>query len=378
MRYLYRNHKNREVTAHSYSASQEWSCPRRYQLKRVLGWSSRDERSSLEFGSCLEAGLQTFHRMEFFPGSGQAEFQKLWEHWRLQPLVYTASDRDWETLLRVGTELLALYEATYQNYPVANAVFQTNYKKELFPGTEYAGLEFTAFADLISEVEYDHPALPPLGYIPENGTRKVLIDIKSSAKDYFSDPRLAKLDGQLRDYAWVSAIETVAFMVFRKNGSKLGSGETITLLTDCGENKAGSEHITLDIGDEYVIITSNDQYEKYKTEAAKETGKGSREKKEEILTKYALTGTRVAKNHVTKQKIQFLAAVIPEGDQREAGELVGQQAIEIADAYQTNNFPKIPGVRWPNDICSSCDCLGHCIGDEKLVKQRLIQIGGAF
>jgi len=373
---LYINSKGKAVNTHSYSSGLTWKCPRRYKHLKIDGYSSRDDRSSLEFGKAIESAMQHFSQNGREPGTAVLNFKQIWQHYQLDSsLVYTAADKDWENLYRVGSELMALYELTIHKLPIKNEIFQTNYKKELFPDTEYAGLQWQSYLDVISEVPWDHPLLPPLAEIPENEMRKLIIDIKTSANAYSeSNHRIYQLDGQLRQYAWGTGIADVAFLVLVKNGTKIGPGDRVTSLID------GNEYFVLSVLDSGVILVKDDKvYDEYREKDKDIKGKGSQAAKEDLLAKYALTfGYKVAPEQVTKQRIQFLAVTIPQEDQEEAGEQVGKEAVEIAQAFQNNWFPKCPGVRFPNQVCNQCECLGLCLGDEKLVKQRLIQIGGDF
>lgn len=382
MKILYLNPKNRPVTAHSYSAGQLWACPAKYKIHKILGYDSREERSQLIYGQVVEAAMIWHHNTDFIPGSGVSEFIKLWAHYELDgSVVYSKSDGSWADLNRTGQEMLALYEVLRPSLPMDNAVFQLNYKKELFPDTEYAGLEFTSFLDAITEVRYDHPLLPKPKTIPENGLRKVVVDIKTGAKAYeCTDSRIYTLDPQLRSYAWVSGISTVAFLVLVKSRSKISAGDKVSLLKSTGDLEAGKEYIVVDnSGDVSVLCKYESTYEAFQASQEEISGKGSQGLKKDNLTKFILEhGTRVPKDLVTKQKIQFLAAEIGPEDQYEAGEQIGETAIAISEAYERNFYPKKPGVRFPSTPCLGCDCYGECVGDPKISKERLIQISGAF
>lgn len=379
---LYRNNKGKEITAHSYSAGLLWSCARKYKHLKLDGWASREDRVQLTFGTVVEAALVFWENNNREKDLGWQEFQRLWSHYEHDTsILYSAKTGGWEDCLKVGTELLKLYEVTAPSLPIGeNPQFQVNYRKELFPDTEYAGLEWQGFIDVLTEVEYDHPLLPPLDYIPENGKRKLVIDIKTSANPYFEDARLIKLDGQLRQYAWASEIETQAFLVLVKNKSGISAGETVRTLRDFPILPAGSEVFVLTSNENNVIIVKDKTlYEKYVTERDEIKGTGSKAKKDELLTDYVLKhGITIPLEYVTKQKIQFLAAIIPKEDQLEAGALVGREAIEISEAFQNDFFPKKPGVRFPNQTCISCDALGLCLNDKDLIRQRLIKIDGTF
>ena len=375
---LYHNAQNYPVYAHSHSGGLDFRCPKKYFYKRVQGWQPRDERAALQFGKCVESALQYFHQKNFEPGSGVDEFKMLW--WKFkddESITYTEKTGDWEDHFRMGVELLALYEIERPKLPIDNVKFQQTIKTELFPETEYAGLLYTTILDMISEVSPDHPGYALLPQVEgEAVPRKLIIDIKTSAASYYTDPRLSALDDQLRDYAWATGINTAAFLVLVKNHSSVGTGDWVTVLKG---DSAGKKYIVLDSNDERLLVFPNkDLYEEYNGREKAIKGKGSKEAKEALLAEYFYKAKRFTRDEVTKQRIQFLPAVISQENMDEARYEAGREAIEIADCSEKNYFPKKPGVRFPNNVCQNCECLGLCIGDPELVKEKLIQIDGDF
>jgi hypothetical protein len=73
-----------------------------------------------------------------------------------------------------------------------------------------------------------------------------------------------------------------------------------------------------------------------------------------------------------------LPAIISDQARSDAEQLLKREAIEISACNLAGNFPQNPGVRFPHAVCSSCACLGLCLGDDALIKERLIQIDGVF
>lgn len=375
---LYTNAQNYPIYAHSHSGGGDWKCPKKYYWKRIQGWQPRDERAALQFGKCIESAIQFFHQKNFEPGSGIDEFKVLWwRHKEDSEITYTEKTGNWEDHFRMGVEMLALYELERPKLPVDNVQFSVTIKTELFPETEYAGLKYTTILDMISEVNPDHPGYALLPSIEGCvGPRKLIIDIKTSAASYYTDPRLSALDDQLRDYAWASGIETVAFMVLVKNHSSVGVGDWVTILRG---DDAGKKYIVLDVSDERLLVFPNKPlYEEYISRRDAIKGKGSKEAKDALLVEYFYKAKRFVRSDVTKQRIQFLPAVISQEDMAEAREQAGREAVEISDCSERKYFPKKPGVRFPNNVCTTCECLGLCIGDQTLVKEKLIQIDGSF
>ena len=376
-RVLYTNAQGFPVFNHSHSGGRDFSCPKKYYWKRIQGWQPRDERAALQFGKCVEAAIQYYHIQGLVPGSGVDEFKKLWWHFKDDDSVtYTEKTGDWEDHYRMGAEMLALYEIEQPKLPIDNIQFSVDLRTQLLPDTEYEALKYTTILDMICEVDPSHLGYALLPVTQEQGPRKLIIDIKTSASSYYTDPRLSALDDQLRDYAWATGIETVAFLVLVKNHSSVGVGDWVTILRG---DDAGKKYIVLDTNDERLLVFPNKPlYEEYLGRRETIKGKGSTEKKEALLAEYFYKAKRFKREDVTKQRIQFLAAVISEEDMLEAKNTAIMEAVEISDCSERGMFPKNPGVRFPHNPCISCECLGLCIGDKDLVKEKLIQINGDF
>ena len=374
-RILYTNASGFPVKSHSYSGGLDFKCPKKYFYKRVQGWQSKEERPALEFGKVIESAIQYYHNTGCAEGSGVDEFKKLWWGFRDSDIAFTEKTGDWAQHYQMGKELLALYEQELPNLPIHNIKFQVNVKTDLFPGTEYEGLKYTTVLDMVSEVPEGHlgyTLLPPNG---KSGNRKLIIDIKTSAASYYVDPRLSALDGQLRDYAWSTGIETVAFLVLVKNFTDITVGDWVTVLRG---PKAGKKYQAFDITTERVLVLSKQDYDEYMSRKKGIKGKGAKEAIEILLTEYFYKGHSFSREDLTKQKIQFLPAVISSEDMAEAREVACREAMEISDCGLRNYYPKYPGVRFPSNQCLSCECLGLCVGDQDMIKEKLVQIGGAF
>lgn len=374
-RYLYKSTSGKLIYNHSHSGGQDFSCPKRYYWKRVEGYQPREESCALEFGNAIESAIQYYHLNGRQPHTGVDEFSLIWfKQQENQELTYTEKSGNWEDHMRMGKQLMRLYETVLPTLPIENEQFHITFKKNLFENvnTEYSGIGFTAVVDLLSEVDWDHPLLPKL---PTPGKRKIVVDIKTSSKEYYQDSRLSALDDQLRDYAWATGIPTVAFLVFVKNHSSVGTGDWVTPMV--GE-KAGKYYQVLDIDASRAIIVPGALYSEFQTRKDKIKGKGKKEAVDVLLTEYVYRGYRYSVEDITKQKIQFLPAVVSQEDMYEGEQIAKMEAMEISDCSAANFYPKKPSVRWPGAQCLSCPCLGLCIGDEKLTKEKLIKIDGTF
>lgn len=360
--FLYTDPNGRQVTRHSYSAGADFrKCARFYLLKRVRGWREKEKRASLEFGKQVESAIQFFHANKTAPGSGVAEFKRLWLKFeKMTDLVYTEKEGDWADLYKMGSELLALYELKWPTFGYRDPVFQLNYRKPMFSGTELDGIEQNAYVDMRAEFLRSCSEEPH--YIP------IVIDIKTSAASLPEDENMLVLDPQLREYAWITGIPNVAFLNLIKTRPGLKKGDEVTVLVgDDPEFPPGSSAIVLRGGDEDAVILLPSDYENFEKESAGLKGGALEKKKNE----FASRGPTVPTSSLTKQRIQFLTARIPDEDILEVGQEIGQQIAEIV-AAKSGTYPKSPGIRFPDNKCTFCIMRGICTKNNALRDELLL------
>src|SRR5208337_2896338 len=271
MAILYRNSDGKDVTHTSYSSRASFKrCPREFQLTRIHGWWSKENRAAPLFGKCIEAGLQAFEENDRAPGFGVKVFRKHWEDVKLMPefptLLYTATEVSWEQLLKSGIDMMLLYEVRVPRLPIVKPLFQQKLRKTIFPGSNLAMLENVAILDILSFPRWDHPMLSKLeiladgtivgaedggnykplegGGVQADGVRPLIIDVKTAGKDFPSE--LIALDPQLAEYAWQTRIPDIGFLTFVKSGHGFKRGSRITTLRACGALWAGWEGYVLE------------------------------------------------------------------------------------------------------------------------------------
>lgn len=377
--YLYKKSDGTPVASNSYSAGAMFSdCPTKYDYNKRQGWREKDRKAATQFGVEFESALQSYH--EYYDiDLTLREWFHLWGAQKGVELVYKDSE-SWEDMYQQGLELLRLYAVLLPSLPIDNPQFQLNYRKELFPGTEYAGIEDNGYVDMVVEVPPDHKLLPPPLSTDIGGfdadLRKVLIDIKTSGKRYPMDSRLLQLDAQLRRYSWQSGIETVAFLVFVRHSRKLDRGDVVTLLEDTGNEgwDFGAKVVIFDGSEdgEHVNLMAAETFAAYKAEAKDVRGNALKA----IKARYLEETFEVRRKTVTNQEIQFLAANISEKQRFQAGEQAGREALSIYEADRADYFPQHPGIRFPSNHCIWCSYLGLCLDDQDMVAEKLVNISG--
>lgn len=411
---LYINQKGMPVTHSSYSSRQTFKhCPRQFQLERIEGWSDRSNRAALVFGKCVEAAVQYYEGNDRAEGVGIAKFAELWEQVKLLPdfkeLQYTESEESWEQLLASGKAMLRLYAIRAPFLPISThpkALWQQVLRKKLFPGTVYDKLENKAVLDILSFPKWNHPLLPKLPhtvgceYQPKGAEteqidctcdvgkaphRALVIDMKTSGEDLNTE--LVALDPQLGEYAWQGRIPDVAFLWFVKKSPEFKKGSRVTLLQDVGEYHAGFELLVLFKWEEKrdkkapaietVVLGTQKQMDEY-TAGAKdsegETLSGNALKAFKLGFKVTPGVVECSAGAFTKQRLQFAAVRLSQSDMDEIGRDVAQATVEMVRAHQEGYYPKLAGVRFPNQKCNFCPmrwiCLGNSEKRDELLSKR--------
>lgn len=421
---LYQNAKGKLVTHGSYSARESFRyCPRKFFLERTEGWKQIEERASALFGKCTEAALQWFEENSRTPGTGVERFTLLWqrvtEAENFSRLTFTDCEGDWGGLMRAGKEMQRLYEIRAPRLPISvnpKPRFQVPLRKKIFPGTELDILENTAYLDILSFPQWDHPLLPRADNPEGLAVRPLIIDCKTSGVNL--DWELISLDPQLAEYAWQARVSDVAFLWFVKNSHTLERRNRVTLLESVDGISAGTE----------LFVLGYDRPEKPKKEKKKKSDAPTTDVVEalaEVVEEMALDALAVpvsneiirvylgdrkaqdayyvhvkglspnsalykaaaktffqarfvvscAPNQITKQRLQFVAARLDETFINETGRGVGQDTVEMIRAYKEGFYPRTGGIRFPNQKCNFCAMRGICGNNPDLRDKLLTRTG---
>jgi hypothetical protein len=329
------------------------------------GWKEREQRASQQFGIALEESIQVYHQLDL--AEALDNFRRLWEAQRIADLKYTATEGSWENLAKSGEEMLRLYDLRLPLFPIdiSNVKFQLKYYKELFPGTEMAGIEFVAYVDMVTK------SRATLG-------DAMIVDIKTSVGSLDMTPGILALDQQLRTYAWVTGISDVAFLWFQKCGRSFEKGSQVSILEnidDAGRTFRAGESAVVAVAEEnegvplllYLLkneaaIDLMNQAQGYKNGKLEQT-KDAKARKIEFLVNNSV---RTDARNVTKQRIQFVNAHIGLNEQLDAARQIGQDVAQIVYSNQENFWPLRGGIRFPNDKCVRCQMRGICLQNNEI------------
>lgn len=390
----YDKKKNLDVTSASYSARSTFKfCKRKFQLTRVEGWSGNRIGAAPNFGRAIESAVQ-FHIQNNFKG-GVEKFIDVWANKMpktkdFDKWAYSKVEVDFQALLADGIEMLKLFAIRAPNLPIYDAqinkkpVFQLPLRKEIFPKTELAGLENTAYLDMVSYVHPFHPMLTPLEQgIIAPAFRTLITDIKTAGKAL--RPELVVVDPQLVEYAWQFGSPDVAFLWFVKQSRSFDSGSRVTLLEPVGKWYPGFELVVIQVEKDPVTKALTgvwlgeqaelDTYDKLTCDEHGDRLTGNALK--EAKTRFYMSSDSVLTlpANVTKQRLQFASARLSPEDVRDAGKLVGQVTVEMVMAHEQNFYPKEGGTRFPEEKCNLCDMRFICIGDSKGRDENLTRFG---
>ena len=75
----------------------------------------------------------------------------------------------------------------------------------------------------------------------------------------------------------------------------------------------------------------------------------------------------------SQPEIQYLRTTISEQQRQQYAQLVEQTIGQI----EASQFPSHSGIRFPQNGCLSCSCLGLCLGNQGLVEAKLVRRPGA-
>jgi hypothetical protein len=341
MAFLYITSKGIAWRKHSYSAGNTYDqSPLKYYLQKIQGWREKDNKARFLFGHALEEAIQWHHDHD---GIGAVEdFKHRWAQHKDSNLVYTATEKDWETLNLDGQEMIKLYIIRQPELPIplgGCSVFQREIAKEVFPGDpNYGEIEDAGKLDIIAYVQPDHPMLEPIIWNPEWGAyRPLIVDIKTSGIDFPEQPGIAAFDKQLRRYSWLSGIRDVALLGFKKTGRSLRKGSLVTLLGDAYKGgivnirepffKAGSEAIIAKTENDLSWIVLN----------------------ESLIDNYKEFGIPVPNEILTRQRLQFISGRVTDQSANEAGEIAARQIVQIVNSWKNKSWINNFGIRYPQD-----------------------------
>ncbi len=377
MAFLYINSKGTPWKKHSYSAGNVFDqCPKKYYLQKILGWREKDTKARFQFGKALETAIQHHHEH-----NGEGAINRFMTEWSQysgnKELQYTRVERDWQTLLKTGMDMMKLYIIRQPSLPIpmgGQVVFQREYSKEVFPNDpNYGEIEDAGKLDILAYVDPQHPLLPKLDWRPEYGPfRPLIIDIKTAGQDFPEAYGIAAYDTQLRRYSWQSGFRDVALLWFVKKGHSLQKGSSVTLLEDAGAFKAGQEAVVAQVEEDEVLLVANDFLveEMERAQGKKPDGKTDQTKaaKERRNVWLNIFGVRVPSELVTKQRLQFNAGYVTIESANEAGQIAARQIVNIVNAWKSNQYPNTFGIRYPHDDRSDPYFRAFVLGDEEFKK----------
>lgn len=384
MAILYVNLKGEAWQKHSYSAGNDYDqCPYKYYLKRVMGWKERDDKGAFAFGRALEKAIEYHHDNG---GKGGVEkFAELWAPAAALNLTYTKTEKDWASLNKAGNEMMRLYLIRQPSLPIplgGGSVFQREYGKEVFPGDEnYGEIMDAGKLDIVCYVDPAHPLLAKIHWKPEYGLlRPLIVDIKTSGKDFPENPGIAAFDKQLRRYSWQSGIRDVALLWFKKAGHTMKKGISVTLLEDAGNFKAGDEAVVAKFDEKEntlwllandFMMTAMDDAQGRKADKSVDQTAAAKARRDDWLKE---NGTAVTPEDVTRQRLQFNSGFVSIESANDAGHIAARQIQNIVNSWKDKSWPQTFGIRFPTDDRNDPYFRAFVAGEEAFKKENFKQV----
>lgn len=197
---LYRSWSDFPVHNFSYSMAKDIdNCGLHTKYSRFQGLSVILESAAMKFGIAIEDSI----RAHYVAGENPEKFFGLtWKQFQDQPLKYSKTDGNWETLNNVGKLLMRTFLAQKKTLPIVKPEFSVYLPRDP-KQVWYNGTRLEYIADCVSH--------------PEEGD--ILIDFKTSGRSYPMKEEargFPALDPQLRTGSLVSGIRRVCFVVFVK------------------------------------------------------------------------------------------------------------------------------------------------------------------
>lgn len=376
---LYMNPKGQSRNIASYSSRSKFKhCKRLFKLQYIEGWHPRIDGVSMVFGNVVEAAWM--HSTKMGGREGVPIFTELWNKARkekdFEKRVYRGNEDSFDNLMRCGQEMLRIFELRFESYPLANIKFQVPLRKKIFPNTSYDKIENLAYVDAICEVDPHHPALPKVEW-NVNLLRRIIIDVKTSGVLF--PEKLISLDPQLIEYAWMDGRAfTLGFLNFVKESHGFKFGSRVTLLEPAGELLAGSDVTVLDKANALEAWVGTPAAAAGYAKACK--GADGKDLKGKALDKaaadfLAIAAVKVPNAAFSKQRVQFVAAVIPEEHVHEMGKVIAMTTVEMVVSHEQDFYPMEPGLRYPDKKCTTCEMRSICAGDNEMRDRLLAKTG---
>jgi hypothetical protein len=342
----------------------------------VLGWKEKDNKARFLFGKALEESIQFHHDHN---GQGAVEdFKRRWAAHQTSVITYTDVEKNWDTCLRMGTDMIRLYIAMQSKLPIplgGQSVFQREYAKEVFQNDpNYGGIEDAGKLDIVCYVDPFHPRLAKMDWKKEYGPiRPLIVDIKTSAVDFPEQPGMAAFDTQLRRYSWLSGIRDVSLLWFKKSGLSYKKGYSATFIDSVGQWEAGQECVIAKVDGDNAWVVYNDFL---LTEMDKAQGKKGDKldqtdaAKERAFNWLKQHGTLVPLTSLTRQRLQFNTGRVSDESAEQAGQIAGRQIIQIVNAWNSKQWPNTFGIRYPHDDRNDAYFRAFVLGDDTYKQQN--------
>lgn len=335
-----------EVREFSHSQYQAYrGCPKRFYFERVKGWKQRPG-AALELGKGVEQSVRLFFQEKREPVE---TFEAAWEPLKENEKLQYPERESWQTFAAAGAGLMKKFRATWESFPPRDPAWPS-FKNPLKVRDERTGVYYQTIPDLIDKDEKGR-------FIADLKCMGQLVDD--------SVPGMVVNDQQLRTQAHVTQIYRVALWNFCRNPKQM-SAATADEIYEVARAAAGglrfqllpslalhaaheANGLTYDAAGEFLRIANPKDVMKEFRAACK--AEPSAKELAETIAK------QVSDAHQAEYVIQWVEGEMTPAHAEEA---IAEEC-SVVPLIQASYFPRIGGVRFPNNECTWCSHRGLCM-----------------
>jgi hypothetical protein len=330
-----------EVKEFSHSQYQAYrGCPKRFEFERIRGWKQRPG-AALELGKGVEQSVRLFFQEQREPVE---TFEASWEPLKENEKLQYPERETFETFKAAGVGLMKKFRATMESFPPRNPVWPS-FRNPLKVRDERTGVFYQTIPDLIDS--------------DEKG--KFIADLKCMG-NLVDDtvPGMIVNDQQLRTQAHVTKIYRVALWNFCRKPKNAPSPTKDEILSTVKADEEYKEMLALYVAHETCGGTFKECGEILgiaNPEAVNKKFKKTCEERTTLKAMGELFAEEIKKNHKRDYIIQWVEGqMTPE----HAQEAIAEEC-SVVPLIQAKYFPRIGGVRFPNNECTWCSHRGLCM-----------------
>lgn len=344
---IYTNPTGWQVREFSHSQYQTYKqCGKKFYFERVLGWRQK-QGAIMDFGKDVQSAVEAFFTDRRDPVE---TFEMLWAPREADTKLAFDDKEPWSVLNAAGVGLMNKFRATWDKYPPRNPVFY-NFKNALKVKDDRTGASYQTIPDL-SDADANGP------YMADLKCMGGLLDD--------SVPGMVINDQQLRTQAAVfykyrpEKTYRVALWNFCRKPKQMNAPTKDEIFSVCGGTEYTTEFIALFVAHETSNMNFKDCGAFLGIANPEEVNKEFKRacKADQALKPLAESiAQRINDAHRPEYVIQWVEGTMT----KEHAEEALAEELSVVSLIQQEYFPRVGGVRFPNNQCTWCSHRGLCM-----------------